>query len=432
MITSIYIKNFRSIPELTLDLSKGQRAGNIALIYGENGAGKSHLLSALYMLLRTMYSPEGQDSVKELNSRSAGVYPELESEELRFRLSSQRMDLKEIARKSVAIGSSENIVLALTFTIGGRNGFYSLELSSDGKVKEERLYYHKGSRRGVLFSFSEESLFLSPSSFIDKSFRKTLIASFNEQALSRTFLSILISECRDAAEDRVSSSIIEVIEFLKGISIYSEAGYIAPDIPSFSEGYSDIASAFGLDRLERLLNSYVTKLFPDVQAVYYRTSYVGKRMYYELVFSKLIGGRLVDVPYSEESRGIKRVMGFFPYIVSSLLGGISFIDGLDEALHEVMASELIKRIDESAAGQIVMTTHNTNLMKSVDNSSIFILRTDGHGFKSISSIPSYSFRTQKHNNVQNRYLNGDYQGIPMIKKVDFKAIADKIIDNHYQ
>ena len=125
MITNIEIKNFKSLREISFDLSNYGEGKNLALIYGENGAGKSHIISAIYMLLRTFRTLKSEYEVYELNSRGPGVYPELENEEIKYRLNRSNMNLKEIARCSSAIGSSDDISISISFDISGKRGFFS-------------------------------------------------------------------------------------------------------------------------------------------------------------------------------------------------------------------------------------------------------------------------------------------------------------------
>lgn len=435
MITNIDIKNFKSLHDISFDLTGYGEGKNLALIYGENGAGKSHIIAAIYMLLRTFRTLKSEDDVYELNSRGPGFYPELENEEIKYRLNRSAISLKEIARRSCTIGSSENISISIAFNNGGKSGLYSLVLSEAGIVVEEKLFYQLGARRGIIFQYSEGELFLSPSSFENKEYKKELYERYKRYEGKHTFMAFLFSEWirinQEVFENKVSRNLVGVMEYLWNISVCSEEGVIAPRyIPSLTSGFSDYASSLGLDKIERLFNSYATKLFRDVKRIYYRTSYIGTRMYYELVFIREIGGRLVEVPYSQESRGIREMMGYFPFVISSLLGGISFVDGLGTGLHDLIAQELIERLSESVSGQIVLTTHNTGLMQKIDKNYLYILKVDGHGFKRIRAVSSYSFRTQKNNNVQMKYLHGDYEGIPLIEKINLKALASQIEDSN--
>lgn len=49
MFTKITLENFRSFDHIVFDLTeKGNVPKHLAVLYGENGAGKSNLMSALF------------------------------------------------------------------------------------------------------------------------------------------------------------------------------------------------------------------------------------------------------------------------------------------------------------------------------------------------------------------------------------------------
>lgn len=55
MFTKICLRNFRSFDEIEFDLSeKANKAKPLAVVYGENGAGKSNLMSAFVLLKEIM------------------------------------------------------------------------------------------------------------------------------------------------------------------------------------------------------------------------------------------------------------------------------------------------------------------------------------------------------------------------------------------
>ena len=75
-------------------------------------------------------------------------------------------------------------------------------------------------------------------------------------------------------------------------------------------------------------------------------------------------------------------------------------------------------------GQLVFTTHNTSLLESIDPRSVFVIRVDIEGFKDISSFPSIA-RTQRNNNNRQRYLYGQFDGVPIIGNVGIRDISER-------
>ncbi len=227
-------------------------------------------------------------------------------------------------------------------------------------------------------------------------------------------------------ENMVNPNLIKVMDGLWNISVFSTDGNIVPR--SFSSqniayGYVDRLGKTGMDTVERLLNSYYTKLFEDIKRVYYRTSFIGQRLCYELVFVRELGGMVVEIPYEMESSGIKKLTELFPYMLSAVMGETTIIDEAGSGLHDIVLLELSRNLLQSIHGQFIATVHNTQLMKELPQECVYIIKVDSHGHKTIANIKDYSFRTQKTHNMQNKYLAGDYDGIPLISKFNLSDIA---------
>lgn len=432
MLSSITIKNFRSLPDICLDLESGrQEVKSSAYIYGENGAGKSNLISAMYFLCRTFRTIKDEDAIRELPSRPQGFYPELASEELKYRMQSSNLDLQELLRTARRLGSDELLELEIGFLLDGKSGNYSVKFNGDSVVSE-KLSYKIGDRTGVIYSIDEYEWFLSPSIFSDKDYRDELDDSMQRYFGSHTFMAILMGERhrinKGIFENMVNPNLIIVMDGLWGISVFSEDGRIYPknfSSKNIAYGYVDRFGKDGMNAMERLLNSYYTRLFEDIKKVYYRTSFIGQRLCYELVFVRELAGKRIDVPYEMESAGIKKLTELFPFMLSSVMGGTTIVDEAGSGLHDIVLLELSKNMLSSINGQFICTIHNTQLMKQLPQESMYIIRVDSHGNKSIANIKDYSFRTQRTNNIQNKYLAGDYEGIPLIKQFNLLQLAEE-------
>lgn len=431
MLSYIHIKNFRSLPDVTLDLTDSHSTViPTSYIYGENGAGKSNIISALYFLCRTFRTIKDEEAVRELPSRPQGFYPELSSEELNYHLHSSVKDLPSLLRTAHRFGSDENLEIEIGFVFDEKSGSYSLIFDNDSVISE-KLSYKIGNRNGILYSINDEEWFLSPSVFTDKDYRNELYDNMQRYFGSQTFMAILMGERhrinKGIFENMVNPNLITVMDGLWNIAVFSSDGKISPR--SFSSqniayGYVDRLGKNGMEAMEKLLSSYYTRLFKDIEKVYYRTSFIGQRLCYELVFVRKLGAQTIEVPYDMESSGIKKLTELFPFMLSSLMGDVSIIDELGAGLHDVVLIELARDMLSSINGQLICTVHNTQLMKELPQESVYIIKVDDYGNKSISNIKDYSFRTQRTNNIQNKYLAGDYEGIPMIGELNLSKLAE--------
>ncbi len=131
----------------------------------------------------------------------------------------------------------------------------------------------------------------------------------------------------------------------------------------------------------------------------------------------------MDIPVSLESTGTKKLLTIFPSIFSAIDEKTVLIDEIDTGIHDLMMCGIVEHLQESLKGQFIATTHNTLLMEKLPNDNVYIISINAKGEKEIVCVSEYGFRTQKTNNMQKKYLNGDYGGIPDISFLDLKEIV---------
>lgn len=67
MFTKIRLKNFYSFEDVTFDLSKGPKDfKHLAIIYGENGSGKTNLMSGLGVFIDLMRTMDVRDMIEKI------------------------------------------------------------------------------------------------------------------------------------------------------------------------------------------------------------------------------------------------------------------------------------------------------------------------------------------------------------------------------
>ena len=118
MFTRINLRNFRSFDSIEFDLTKkGNSPKNLAIIYGENGAGKSNLLSAFVLLDELLGTMDVRDTYEELLTQKAIFNDEELEKNLRQRLMSGLRDMQAIIDDYGMIGSDMPIVAEYEFCI---------------------------------------------------------------------------------------------------------------------------------------------------------------------------------------------------------------------------------------------------------------------------------------------------------------------------
>lgn len=65
------------------------------------------------------------------------------------------------------------------------------------------------------------------------------------------------------------------------------------------------------------------------------------------------------------------------------------------------------------------------LMESyINKGSIYIISEKSGCHKSVCSISDFDKRTYLGNNIRNKYLNNEYNGLPLCRKIDFQELTD--------
>ena len=87
--------------------------------------------------------------------------------------------------------------------------------------------------------------------------------------------------------------------------------------------------------------------------------------------------------------------------------------------------DMLLSVQPEISGQLIVTTHNTLLMDSeLPASTFYIINKDADGKRYISCITETVNRVHPNHNIQNRYLQGDYQGVPQNTKISLRELLD--------
>lgn len=444
MIEYIKLSNFKSFKDITFDLrGKNGKPKPMAFIYGENGSGKSNLISSIYFLSETFDTLSNQEKI--LNFKRHDILSSLEIEDEKFKeklldqiIKKEFSNLESIIHTNKTINSEEHMKVEIGFYINDHHGSYYAEFNDDTIVFEE-LKYIISERTGVYFKINHNKKHLSPSIFHDTVYKDELLDLLEKYWGKHSFMSIIYYEMKSKntqyISKRIDSHFITLIDSLRKISVLckynnSQKGKIS--IPfhflgALKKGTITSKEKKELYAFEDALNTFFTSLYADVKKVFYNFKEENNgKMSYELFFSKMMNGELLNIPFSLESTGTQKLLDIFPFIFSSVAGADVFIDEIDSDIHDLLICEIIDYLSDSINGQFIATTHNTLLMKKLKKEYIYILQSDVYGNKKIVPINEYEFRTQNNHNTQNKYLDGSYNGVPFASYIDFNELVDDV------
>lgn len=455
MISYIKLKNFKSFPEIFLDLrGKNGKPKKLAFIYGENGSGKTQLVESMRFFEQSYLTLRNMETVSKILKAQKAEVRLLENDEesgvlLNNILKSIFPNVEKLYSEYRTRGFSEGIELELGFCINEKEGKYILTLDDKGVLRES-FVSTLNNKSGVVFSLSRnDKPFISPSVFLNKQYYRQLLFDIKKLWGNHSFLAILMSNKsvlnKEFINDSISSKFLNVLNWMNDISIHIKnysGEFHTYSFPielfeNLSKGELPDEGSKKIDFFEGILNSLFTETYADIKRVYYKRTKKDEKHRYELYFKKQIGEKIVDIPFSNESMGTRKLLDIFSFILISLYqnGRTVLIDEIDTGIHDLLMATLIKAvievIEEYENAQIIATTHNTLLMDALSAKNVYIINSDAYGTKEVACIDSYSKRTQKKHSIRKQYLKDVYGGVPASSDLDLYEIAE-IFNTQFQ
>lgn len=443
MLRYIKLKNYKSFDNLEIDFTRRDGSPKKTIfIYGENGAGKSNIISAILFVVKSLCTMTNQDNEEKFKKELAEQHKD--SEQIPASLLMQLFKgaffgLNNMIKESWRIGNSDEMVIDIGFSIDGKIGFYIVKMNEQGIV-EETLQYKINKRMGTIFSIKNQKINLSPTIFADEEYKKEIKNLIAKYWGKNTLLAIIERERTLKNTKFISSNLgqqlLEILDYIHGFFIKAkypngEQSYMASEmvgLPNLCHGQvansPNIMETFKL--YETLLNLYLPALYSDIKQVEYNINSKGNSITYELCTYKLNCTQLIKVPFSAESTGTCKLVEIFPSILNCIDGRVSAIDEIDSGVHDLLMKEILENLEQDVSGQLIVTTHNTLLMETLRPEDIYILSSDVHGVIKAPCISDYKDRTQVNNNMRKKYLRGDYSGIPSVGALDFAGIGEEL------
>ena len=438
MFTYIKLKNFLSFKDVTFDLRNGSKgAKNIISVYGENGSGKSNFVSSIDLLRRSIDSFEmlvNKEIISELTMEK-----ELSEEFLKMVIGG--INILRLADSCRMAECDEETSIEYGFLTHGHEGYYQLRFAE--KFVYERLYYFTGKQRGVLFEIGIQngkiSPFFSSKIFMNKKVEEEICDEIDKYWGKHTFLSILNKEKNEKNEQYINENyfpyVFDILDMLQELTVYhKKTSYFGSEVRAgkpnnilqrMDVGKVEIAYEPFLDRSERILNDFFTQAYADIKEVFYKRSYEQKEISYKLYIKKMIGGKIRTIDFKYESAGTQHILE----IIHSLLGvfcGITVVyDEIDDGIHDLLLKNILESMMDDISGQLIITTHNTYILESIDIKSVYVIIVDYQGNKVVKCLDKYP-RIQGTNNPRIMYLKGLFGGVPIVDAFDYDFILNEL------
>ena len=444
MFTKITLENFRSFDHIVFDLTeKGNVPKHLAVLYGENGAGKSNLMSAFVLLPELTRTMDVRDAYERLLTRDAIFQDEKMEKVMREQMRHSLRDMSAIIKDYRMIDCEDPIVAEYEFNINGNNGCYRVEFGQD-EIVHERLEYVLNRRRGLYFDCSSDGILINDT-VIQGTNGKDFLVDVKETAKrywgKHSLLAILLYEMKDKSNafgrDNVTENFNTVLREFRGLSCAVSMGNKSWEGLSSKlqvlkrplQGHLSLRRETELDYASDFFTQLFTSVDLSVRKIFYKKEFHDDEIYYKLIEEKYIAGNYRRIDFERESAGNCQLLNISCYLLTACMGGVVILDEAEANIHDLLFQKLLEEIRPILKGQVIMTTHNTMLMEaSFAREATYILSVDpdNPSDKKIRCISDYRKRTYAANNIQNKYLNCEYGGVPELRQTEFQESIEKI------
>lgn len=440
MFTYIKFKNYKSLVDVDIDLTLKKEPINLAIIYGENGSGKSNIASGFYTLQEFCNTLSINQMMNTIIENLDDISDEDKEESRKILVDifrKKHRDVDAIINSAKKIGSTENMSIEYGFDLNGKRGSYYIETDNEFIVKE-RLDFIIETKKGCYFELdrNKDCPKLNPRVFTDKIYLDETLDKISKFWGKHTLLSIIKNDIENKVknylENKLSDNFIDIITsllsfsctFKDGVNTEREVLCAKREIlTKLDSGVIGAHDEMELDKAEEFLNDVFTGLYSDIKNVYYKRETKNNKIKFNLYFKKRIGNEILDINFNRESTGTMRILNILPAIYIAINGGVSIIDEFDSGIHDIMVRDIIREVKNNLDGQLILTTHNTLLLEEKQlKDSIYFITIDSNGDKEVLNVNDYENRTHPNNNIRDLYLKGLYDAIPSTGNFDLEHI----------
>ncbi|XME02224.1 AAA family ATPase [Lachnospiraceae bacterium C1.1] len=397
----------------------------IKAIYGENGSGKTAIITSVKMLqnllLEKNYLSDNDTQrylVEMINKRTQKGYIECEYyvklDSLKF-IMNYRVDfkLKEDGRLYIT-----HELLQQKKGSYSKNKYNTVYATKDGSLVEyadkDSFDYYKEKTLNLLDkqTFATSLLEIDiDKKHLDKSDSQTITTLLILFAL---FMYVSIDEA-DNHQNYVFREKIKELDEEKikvvGADIIQQ---ISRKVLKGNDNDRTIPKkVFGRykKRVERLFE-FIKIFKPDLQKIEIEKKDFDK--YYRCNLRMVYEDYTLDKEF--ESRGIKKLMDLFTYLDAASSGAVVFIDELDACINDVYLDKLIEYFVYYGKGQLCFTSHNLSPMS--------VLKSNTNSINFISSINTvHTWTNSGNSSPENAYKNGFIEDSPFnVDASDFLGI----------
>lgn len=438
MFTYVRMKNFMSFKDVMFDLRNGRKKNKkFIAIYGENGSGKSNFVTSIDLLRKSIESFQMMGNTERI--MEAAKENDIPQEFVEMLLSGTNiLKYKDDCRM---LECEDETTIEYGFETKGHEGYYIMSFKE--RFLYEKLYYFTGKQSGTLFEIDYTNK-LPNVKFSNKLFKNKrsefeIKDEINKFWGKHTLLSIFNKERQEKNEGYITDSYLEyvydLIDMLGDTTIHCktsassgsevDAGKPSNVLLDLREGKIKKSKEELLNRSERIISDFFTQAYADIKDVFYERVFDEDDIFYKLYVKKMIGGKIRTISFSRESAGTQHVLEIIRSLLGAFCGVTVVYDEIDDGIHDLLLKNVIESMLQDITGQLIITTHNTYMLESIDIKSVYVINVDYEGNKEVKCLDKYP-RIQGTNNPRNMYLKGLFGGVPIVDILDYDAILQEL------
>ena len=252
-------------------------------------------------------------------------------------------------------------------------------------------------------------------------------------------MSIFNKEREEKNEEYIKESyldyVFDIIDMLKDTTIHckkssssgSEVNSYKPAnvLRDLREGKIKKDKEDLLDRSERIIRDFFTQAYSDIKDVYYDRKIDSDVILYKLFVRKMIGGKIRTLSFDNESAGTQHIIDIIRSLLGAFCGVTVVYDEIDDGIHDLLLKNVLESMIDDITGQLIITTHNTYMLESIDIKSVYLINVDYQGNKEVKCLDKYP-RIQGTNNPRIMYLKGLFGGVPIVDILDYDTILQEL------
>lgn len=438
MLTYIKLKNFMSFKEVIFDFRSGRKgAKKFVSVYGENGSGKSNFVNSIDLLRRSIDSFHMIGNEEKMNELLA----ENKLPQELYDMILENTNILRNAENCRMLECEEETGIEYGFEYNNHEGYYCMSFRE--RFIYEKLYYYSGKQSGELFEIKFENgkvdASFSNKLFLNRKVELEFTDEINKFWGKHTCLSILNKEREEKNEQYVKENylgyIFDILDMLEEITLHckktshsgSQVSARKPDnlLRDLDKGKIKIKNEAILERSEKIVRDFFTQTYADIKDMFYERKIEKDDIIYKLFVRKMIGGKIRTIDFSRESAGTQHILEIIHSLLGAFCGMTVIYDEIDDGIHDILLKNVLTSMIDEITGQLIITTHNTYMLETIDIKSVYLINVDYQGNKKVKCLDKYP-RIQGTNNPRNMYLKGLFGGVPIVDIIDYDGILGEL------